>query len=249
MQTEEYAKMYRLEDRYWWFVGRRLLALGLLDRYAAANPPRRRLLDLGCGTGVVLGELARRGDPIGLDCSDHALGFCRERGLTGLLRGDGTRLPLAASSVDAIVALDVFEHIADHEGAFREARRVLRPGGVLVLSVPAFRFLWGPHDVALMHHRRYTRNEMGAVLRSAGFEIEKLSHSVFLLFPVVVVVRFFERLRRGPARANLVPVPGWANRLLVGLQRFEAWLIDKTELPWGSSVVAVARKPDRGLNP
>lgn len=246
MNPDEYQKMFSLEDRYWWFVGRRLLALGLLRsalRGATGHGSKPVVLDVGCGTGVVLGELRDWASPIGLDMSSLALGFCRQRCLDRVVRGDGQALPLRTDSLDAVIGLDIYEHIPDDEQAFRETFRVLKPGGALVLSVPAFMSLWGPHDVALMHKRRYRLGEVRRKLREAGFVVERASYSIFFLFPVVVVVRFFEKRRKGEPKANLVAVPNWMNRALVALQQAEAALISRMSLPWGSSVVAVARKP------
>lgn len=240
MNPGEYTKMYELEDHYWWFVGRRRLALKLLQKHTKEPDPE--VLDLGCGTGVVLRDLASWARPTGLDMSDLALGFCRRRSLSRLIRGDGAKLPLQDGQFNAVVGLDIFEHIEDHRAAFADAYRVLRPGGILVLSVPAFRSLWGPHDIALMHHRRYRVSEIRHLLEDAGFTVRRASYSVFFLFPIVVVWRVFEKRKKGPAKASLVSVPKWLNTALIALQDLEAAMIAGFDLPWGSSVVAVAQR-------
>ena len=238
MNPAEYDRMFSLEDEYWWFVGRRNLALRLLG-----TPSSKAVLDLGCGTGAVLSELRRSLSPVGVDMSQQALAYCRQRGADQVLLARGEHLPLCSSSFSATVALDIFEHIDEDVLALKECFRVLEPGGVLILSVPALRGLWGPHDEALMHFRRYTAREVRKKLENAGFEIHRLSYSVFFLFPIVAIIRFFEKRRKGPAKASLPALPGWANRSLIWLQNCEAAIIQRCPLPWGSSVIAVARKP------
>ncbi len=236
--------MHDLEDHYWWFVGRRWLAISLLNKYVQVQCPYQTL-DLGCGTGVVSKDVQPVAKTWGLDFSLQALEFCQERGLKNLTQGDAEHLPYQSNSFDAIISLDVFEHLRDDEAAFQEACRVLKPGGTLVLSVPAFRTLWGPHDVALHHFRRYRRGEVRRKLEAAGFEIDLNSYSVFVLFPLVVLSRLLEKLKRGPAKASLPRVPEWLNQFLIGIQRMESSMILKLgSLPWGSSVVTVARKPN-----
>jgi SAM-dependent methyltransferase len=231
--------MYALEDRYWWFVGRRRLAVGLAAKYGVSGTG----LDIGCGTGAATLALAELCEVTGADMSPEALEFSKSRGCARQVLADGQALPFQGSSFDVVMGLDVYEHIPDDVQAFSETFRVLKSGGHLVMSVPAFRFLWSPHDVALMHHRRYTSRELRQKLEQAGFRVEKLSYSVFFLFPLVLISRVVEKFKTGTAKASLPPVPGLLNSALISLQSVEARLISATNLPWGSSVVAVAKKP------
>lgn len=239
MNLDEYRRLFEHEEHYWWFVGRRRLALRLLSDAV----PSGRVLDLGCGAGALLTELPGDYSGVGVDRFPQALTYSRSRGLNHLVMADGEALPFKSGAFDAVVALDVLEHIEGDERAIAECFRLLRPGGALVLSVPAFRWLWGPHDVALMHFRRYTRREVVARLRGAGFRVERASYSVFALFPAVMALRFRDRFRQGDPEVRLPEVSPGFNRRLIHLMDAEAAWIRRRGLPWGSSVVAVGRKP------
>lgn len=240
MNLNEYDRMFELEDKYWWFVGRRFLAVTLFKRLGNLHG---KVLDLGCGTGAVLAEFSNLTESVGLDMSMVALKFASSRKDFNLVQASGTDMPFGAETFDSVVGLDVFEHIENHEAAFKECYRVLRPGGKLILSVPAFKMLWGPHDVALHHFRRYRKSEVVDIITASGFEPVKVSYSLFFLYPVVLVVRFFEKRRRGQVAASLPKLWTPLNGLLINLQAMEAHIISKINLPWGSSVVAIALKP------
>lgn len=240
MNAAEYAKMRDLEDHYWWFVARRRLALSLLRD---PQNPNQIILDVGCGTGALLARLQDQTEAHGLDYFPLALEFSAQRGLKNLVQGNAEAIPLQTGTYDAVVSLDTLEHVPDDVAAAAEIFRVLKPGGKFVMNVPAFTWLWGPHDVALMHQRRYTRRQVRDLLENAGFQVEKLSYSVFFLFPVVIVRRLLERTQKGPAQVKLPVVSPTFNRLLLVVMKTEASLFKRLGLPWGSSVVAVARKP------
>lgn len=241
MQTEEYQKMRESEDTYWWFISRRKLALSLLAKF---GPKQGKLLDLGCGTGAFLSQAPDSFHAFGLDFSDHAVNFCAERNLKDIVQADAQNLPFSDSEFNAVVTLDTLEHVPNDAQAISEICRVLRPGGVAIINVPAYKWLWGPHDVALMHFRRYTQVQLVQLLQNAGFKILKSSYSVFFMFPVVMAIRALDKFRKGPARVKLPHVPRVLNRFLVWLQDVESSWILSGSIPWGSSVVVVAKKLD-----
>jgi ubiquinone/menaquinone biosynthesis C-methylase UbiE len=243
MQAEEYARMFQFETDYWWFVGRRRLVMRLLRTYG--NPCTGWLLDAGCGTGALLSELHQQ-EPgshlVGLDVEPRALRYARQRGEFALVQARLEALPFRSDTFHAITALDVLEHLPDDRPALRELRRVLKPDGVLILTVPAYRFLWSKHDIALHHYRRYTARELRARLHEAGFEVRKLSYTVSLLFVPILLFRWLDRLRPSPPAATLVPVGKRLNHWLIRLQDWESRLLQRVNLPFGVSLVAVACK-------
>jgi SAM-dependent methyltransferase len=244
MNPAEYARMYALEDWYWWFVARRAAAARFLRDHA---PPERplRVLDAGCGTGGMLDLLRTWPDTIatGADLSPESLRFTRERGHRRLAGADLALLPFPDGSFDGVTALDVLEHVPDDARALREIARVLRPGGVLVASVPAYPFLWGPHDEALHHRRRYRAGDFGRRVRENGLLVEKQTYLVTALFPLAAAARLAARGRKAKESAGLPRVPGFVNRALIGLQAAELAVARRVSLPFGLSVLTVARKP------
>lgn len=242
MERSAVEEMHRIEDRHWWFQGKRRVVLGTLDRLLASLPAGP-ILDLGCGTGRTLRELASRRPAFGLDADPACLGYCAERGSRGLGRTHGERLPLRDGALALVTALDILEHLDDDLAAAREIHRVLRPGGALLASVPAYRLLWSPHDEVLHHRRRYTRREFTELLRRAGFEVERSFAFNYLLFPPILAVRLLRKLLpigRGSTDFFLLPRP--LNAALRGLFELE-WAIDRVlSVPVGVTWIAIARK-------
>ena len=251
MNTAEYERMYRLEDTYWWFVGRHKLVESLLrERYVqdAAHNSERVILDIGCGTGAMSHRLTKWGRVVSADFSPLALQFSRRRGLENLVGADAMKLPFASGSFDALVAMDMLEHLPDDKAALAEFARVLKPGGRVFATVPAYPHLWSEHDLALMHFRRYIRKEMNDRFTEAGLHIEKLTHTMMSLYPILTVQRRLNA-KKPPSkepRAAMPMVPAPVNSLLTGLLTVENTLARKTTLPFGSTILCVAQKPAHG---
>jgi SAM-dependent methyltransferase len=242
MEDNEYQKMYEMEGRYWWFIGRRKLVNEIIRSHVADKDAV--LLDIGCGTGLNLLSFSRHCRVIGTDNAKEALAFCRQRGLTRVLACDARAIPLASSSVDVVTMLDVLEHIRDDMSALDELLRVVKPGGTVIIIVPAYGFLWSEHDEALHHYRRYVARELRAKLTASGFELERSTYYITLLFFPILLLRLWQGLTRTslqPAVSYVMP-PRWANLLLVRLLGIEQRVLRSMNLPFGVSLLAIGRK-------
>lgn len=246
MEAEEYATIYALEQRHWWYVGMLRNSLRLLQRFLPGRPDLR-LLDAGCGTGGAMLALKRYGTVSGFDYSPLALGFCRQRGLTATTQASVTHVPVASSSVDAITSFEVLYHaaVADDADAIREFARVLRPGGVVLLRLPAFEWLRSSHDAMVHTRHRYTSAEVRQKLVAAGLQPLRVTYANTLLFPLVVGIRLLQRLLgRGHAKSSDVQETSpLVNAALLKLLAVEGALLERTDLPFGLTVLAIARKP------
>jgi SAM-dependent methyltransferase len=249
MKHEEYERMYRFEDRYWWFVARRHLITSLLETHYPQDG-RLQILDIGCGTGAMLDELAPFGHVVGADYAPEALQFCVTRGVgADLARADVRRLPFADAAFDVITAMDIVEHIDDDKAAACEIFRVLRPGGRLFVTVPAFPSLWSEHDEALHHYRRYTAPRLKDLFQRVGLTVDKVSYTVTTLFPAIWVFRQVSNLlpkrrENGEKKANLINFAAPINAALLSLSQWETRLVHRQNLPFGVTVVCVARKSE-----
>lgn len=244
MNIDEYRKMYEIEGQYWWFIGRRNLVNWLLREHGV-NSKEHLLLDVGCGTGLNLVSFSEQCRVIGSDPSLTAISFCRERSIENVFSCDARAISLATDSVDVVTALDVLEHIREDMRALEEINRVLKPGGKLIAVVPAYGFLWSEHDEALHHYRRYVAREMRAKLVASGFEIERSTYFISTLFFPILFFRLWQGLRRTSIHATVSyrMLPPWLNNLLVRLLNLERRVLRHINLPFGVSLVMVARKP------
>lgn len=238
MDEPEYQKMYELEDNYWWFVGRRRILTGLLDRMKLDK--QANILDIGCGTGINFGYLQHYGMVTGLDMSQSAINFCWKRGFTNVVQGRAEDLNFENGTFDLITALDVLEHIDDNK-ALAQFHRVLKPDGYLLLNVPAFDFLWSKHDKAVGHKRRYTRKQLINTLQSNGFVVERVSFWNFFLFPPVAVIRLVKKLLNMRRKSDIEKLPGIVNWFLTVILNVEVWLLARINLPVGISLLCVAK--------
>ena len=241
MNRDEYEKTYRTEKSFWWFVAKRRLVERWVARCLADGPGR--VLDLGCGTGANLEALARQSEAYGLDSESAALECASRRRLPGLVAGLAGGIPFAADAFAVVTALDLLEHLEDDRRVLAEVFRVLRPGGWFLITVPAYPWLWGAHDLALGHCRRYRRAELAQKLSAAGFRPTRVVHFFGLFFPLMLPVRLGQKRWGSPEETiSYEPWPP-LNRLLLAAAGAEIRLLDRRSLPFGTTLVGLAQKP------
>ena len=246
MNPEEYAKLEEVEVAHWFYAGKRRIVFDCL-RKAGALARDRLLVDCGAGTGRFAREASAECMAIAVDDHDESLAIARKYlGEESVRRGSCTALPFADAVADVVTALDVIEHVEDDRAAVREMLRILKPGGVLVITVPAFMALWSDWDVVLHHFRRYRRGQLRALLADAGLEVVRCDYINVLVFPAVWLLRRW-RTRfparpgaAGPRAEEKIP-PRWLNRLL-----FAAFVLPARQtalsFPFGVGLLAVARR-------
>lgn len=246
MHEHEYEAMYRLEDIYWWYIARRQLAVEVLARETAGRSDAL-ILDVGCGTGSNLASFDRIGRAIGIDASPEALSFCRNRGVETVALSAVERLPFPDATFDVVSAMDVLEHVDDDLAALAELRRVLKPEGLLLATVPAYGFLWSEHDEALKHRRRYTAHELRNKLTLTDFGVERTSYFITSLFFPILAMRLHQGLFKKSThpQTSVRLLPGWINRSLIALLGVERRAFRRINLPFGVSIVALARPSQR----
>jgi SAM-dependent methyltransferase len=243
MKEHTYPIMFRIEQSHWWYTGRRKILTSFVEDICRRVTDRRpRILDVGCGTGANLLMLSQFGDAEGVDISEDALAFCRERGLEKVKLGAGEALPYDDGAFDLVTGLDVVEHMDDDLAGLREMRRVLRPGGRVLLFVPTFMFLWGVQDDVSNHRRRYRLPELRRVLEQAGLEIERMTYANITFFLPILLMRKLMRLTGIKAESeNNINVSA-LNGVLGSLFGAESVVLRFMNIPFGVSGLCVARK-------
>ncbi len=240
MDRDFELQTHRAEDRHWWYRGRRRVLDVVLRSLDV--PVGARVLDAGCGSGRNMVELRRFGEVTGIELSRPSVEAARARDVGEVVEGSVLEMPFADDSFELAVSLDVIEHLEDDIGALRELRRVVAPGGQLLVTVPAYQWLWSRHDVINHHHRRYSRGTLVAAAQSAGWEVRRTTHFNSLLLPLAAAMRALELLDRGEKGSSLdlwiPPAPlNWAMGQPLNI---ETALIGRgARIPLGLSLLAV----------
>ena len=201
------------------------------------------MLDVGSGWGAVTGSLGEWGEVTGVEPEPVARQEAARRGIR-VVDGRAEELPAEDESMGLVIASDVIEHLPDDVAAVRELTRVLRPGGLALITVPANPWLMGAHDRASGHYRRYTRETLAGALEAGGLRLDRMTHFNSLLFPIAVPVRLLGR-RREP-KADVPRAPGPLDAIFYRLFRSERGLLRRFDLPFGLSLAALATRPAAG---
>jgi SAM-dependent methyltransferase len=241
------------EDKHWWFASRTRALFAVLDRALPGARPLQ-VLDVGCGAGNMIHHLGRYGEVKGIEVDPRPVLVARQRGYD-VQQHDATRdFPFPEGYFDLVTVLDVIEHNEDDVAVLRSCHRVLKPGGHIVITVPAFRWLWSNNDVINAHVRRYTARELAEKSRKVGFRLRRMTYNNFLIFPLAAALILLRRgserepqlashhLDEGEYQVEMEPAAPPVNFILTGVGWLEAQMLRLVDLPVGTSIICIAQK-------
>ena len=242
MHEELYGEIFAAEQEHWWFVARHRIVLYLLERYLPPNSGTpHKVADLGCGCGMMLVRLSEKYDAVGLDTSPQATEFAARRGVRANLGALPEDVPLPRENYDAVLMLDVLEHLKQDRASVEVAAGLLKPGGILICTVPAHMWLWTKFDEDHHHFRRYSERQFRSLVQVPSVRLELLSHLNAILFAPaamwrILATKVFER-----DRARYLKLPPF-NSALRSIFAFERWMVGRVPMPIGLSFISIVRK-------
>lgn len=241
MEEPLYQQFYEIENTHWWFTARQSIITTYL-RHRVDTTQRWKLLDVGCGTGAILAGASQLFDAYGMDASPRAIEFCRKRGLTKLFIGNLDGYP-SGDLFDIITLFDVIEHIDDDLGVLKLAYSRLNSSGHMLVTVPAYQWLWSSHDEVNHHKRRYTRSQLRRLVANAGFQIDHCTYFNTLLFPIALLRRLLAQATHAQQADDFLIPSRPVNALLRGIFQSERYAVPFATLPFGLSLLCWATKP------
>lgn len=239
MRIDLYKDIYTKEETHWWHQAKRRFVRQLISGYTTNKNPS--ILDVGCGTGKNMEELSSFGVVWGIDPSAEALSFCRKRGLTQIKKGQAEHIPFKNNSFDIVCVLDVLEHV-DDSASLAEIKRVLKDDGQVVITVPAFSWMWSKWDEILHHKRRYNKKQLRELLIKEGFIIRRITYIHGLLLIPTFIIRKLKQLQKIPYSSDFRINNTFINTILANISKLEQWWINRYDMPFGTSVLCMAQK-------
>jgi SAM-dependent methyltransferase len=241
MDAEAYKEMIELQEEHWWFVARRDVIKSVINMQVPQGSTSK-ILEIGCGVGGNVGLLSQSGQYRGIDMHKPAIDYCSEKYPQfefQCTRVEDIPQEFNSNKFDSIYLLDVLEHIDDQVAILKSAQNYLTPSGKILVTVPAFEFLWSPHDDFVHHVRRYTKAGLKKVLEDSGYRVERISYFNSILFPLALIQRLGMRLLNRKLSTHLSTPPTVVNWLFKVTFAQEAWILKRTNLPVGLSIIAV----------
>ena len=242
MQTQLYDYFQQIEDRHWWFQARKEIVLYTIERFFKKEN-KVDILDIGCGTGMMLQALGAYGNVWGLDKSAKAIAYAKNKAPNARLVVGSFPDHLPKKRFDIVTALDILEHIEDDTHALEKLGDVMKPGGITIITVPAYQFLWTAHDTVNEHKRRYTKSELQKKIQHAGLRIKKISYYNTFLFVPIATAKLIKRLsHKQQSHFASTPPSALVNMPLRSIFSSEKYVLPYIDFPFGISIIAILSK-------
>lgn len=238
MRQDLYKDLYIQEEKHWWHISKRNVVKGVLG--AILHNRNLKILDIGCGAGKTMDMLSRFGTVWGLDNNKKALSFCKKRGFQHLMLADAADTGFKDNFFDVVTMLDVLEH-TDENTTLQEIKRILKPDGFMIITVPTYQWLWSSWDEVLKHKKRYTKYNLGAAVKKNGFTIIKSSYMYsFLTLPVFIFRKL--KSRQKSYESDFSTNPPFVNFLCTLFANIERYFVMRGWIPFGTSLILVCKK-------